>query len=146
MKIHRFTAPSNQKAISMIYEALGPDALIYKTRSVPEGIEILASCPSEAANYNGTHDVLTQLQSTNSLNSTKHTHEDVMTDIIPDVGLIEELNSQLQVVTQRIKKLSNHIAKIQKNYAADDDRKHRHKKKNTREFIKKCLMNIKLFK
>lgn len=47
MKLHVFKASSNQKAISMVHKALGPDALIYNTRTVANGVEILAGPPVE---------------------------------------------------------------------------------------------------
>ncbi len=39
MKMHRFIASTNQKAIAKIHEVLGPDALIYSTKSIPDGVE-----------------------------------------------------------------------------------------------------------
>jgi len=45
MKLHVFKASSNAKAMAMIHDAFGPDALIYNTRSVPNGIEVLAGPP-----------------------------------------------------------------------------------------------------
>ncbi len=42
MKLYRFVAPSHHKAITKIHEVLGPDALLYSTRNLDEGIEIVA--------------------------------------------------------------------------------------------------------
>ncbi len=46
MKLRIFKASTNQKAMSMVLEAFGQDALIYNTRSITDGVEILAG-PSE---------------------------------------------------------------------------------------------------
>lgn len=45
MKLHRFTAINNQKAMLKVHETLGPDALIYSTRTVASGVEIMAGLP-----------------------------------------------------------------------------------------------------
>ena len=46
MKLYRFTAMDTQSAIYSAHEALGSEALIYSTRRVLEGIEVLAGLPA----------------------------------------------------------------------------------------------------
>ncbi len=45
MRLERFTANTNQQAIAMIKASLGPDALIYSSRRVLEGVEVVAGVP-----------------------------------------------------------------------------------------------------
>lgn len=42
MKLYRFIAEDNQKAMIKAQASLGPEALIYSTKKVEEGIEVLA--------------------------------------------------------------------------------------------------------
>ena len=42
MKVHRFIASSAREALSLVREALGPEAMILANRSAEAGIEILA--------------------------------------------------------------------------------------------------------
>lgn len=48
MKLHRFVAANDQKAMFMVNQALGANALIYSTKSVTNGVEILAGLPVDA--------------------------------------------------------------------------------------------------
>lgn len=45
MKLHRFIATTTQKAMLKISQELGPEALIYSTRSIDGGVEIVAGLP-----------------------------------------------------------------------------------------------------
>jgi flagellar biosynthesis protein FlhF len=48
MKLHRFVAANDQKAMFLVNQALGANALIYSTKSVTNGVEILAGLPADA--------------------------------------------------------------------------------------------------
>ena len=43
MKVKRFTAPTMQKALREVRDALGPDAVILSHQKVPEGVEIISA-------------------------------------------------------------------------------------------------------
>ena len=47
MKIHRFIGISTHDALGHVREALGPDAMILSSRSVPEGLELQACCEND---------------------------------------------------------------------------------------------------
>lgn len=85
MKLQRFIAANIQKAMDKIHTAFGPDALIYSTRSVEGGIEILASHPQDD-------------EIENSIN--EHQVEPTA---------IEKLNSRLQMIDTNLQNLSKYI-------------------------------------
>ena len=91
MKLQRFTALDNHRAILMVHEKLGPDALVYSTRRITNGVEVLAGVANE-----------------NLLN------EDSVE--VKDNGIdretLDKLNMQLQVMEQTIQKLSTHISML----------------------------------
>ena len=92
MKLHRFVALDNHRAISMAHETLGPDALVYSTRGVPAGIEVLAGLPETEAS---TVDV-------------------PMDNVNVDREMIVKLNSQLRLMEESIEKLSAHVVVLSK--------------------------------
>jgi len=47
MKLQIIQAPNMKKAMMRIQDEMGPDALIYRTRSCQDGIEVLAGMPSD---------------------------------------------------------------------------------------------------
>ncbi|MEO8400361.1 MAG: hypothetical protein ABI597_01020 [Gammaproteobacteria bacterium] len=89
MKLQRFTASDTQRAILKVHKALGPDALIYSTRKIPEGIEILAGI---AENVQNSKPKEVQIQNVNF-----------------DNAVVDKLNIQLQVMEESIQNLSTHI-------------------------------------
>lgn len=97
MNIHRFTAINNQKALSLIHDAFGPDALIYSTRSVENGVEVLAGPP--------------------------HAIEPVVTQTNADSTLVEKLHTQIQAMNEAINKLSLQVKQRVDDeiYAQDDE-------------------------
>lgn len=92
MKLQRFIAKNIQKAVSKIHDVFGPDALIYSTRSVEGGVEIVASeaCASDQIN-----DALSFSESGDMQSM--------------DFSLIEKLNSQLQTIDSNLQNLSRYI-------------------------------------
>lgn len=85
MKLQRFIAANIQKAMDKIHTAFGPDALIYSTRSVEGGIEILASHPQE-----------------NEI-------QDEISEHNVEPTAIEKLNSRLQMIDANLQNLSKYI-------------------------------------
>lgn len=122
MKLHRFTASTNQKAIAMIHEALGPDALIYSTRSVPNGIEIVAGLPTQFDEH-----YESEASSLHFLPNNKPT----------DINLFEKLNTQLQVIKDSMQHLTNRVdKKLHDDFTMVDDE----------ETIKRNMLNYHLNK
>jgi flagellar biosynthesis protein FlhF len=86
MKLQRFIAANIQKAIDKIHNAFGPHALIHSTRSVEDGIEILASEPQE-----------------------ENEIVDDMAQNEVELSAIEKLNSKLQMIDTNLQNLSKYI-------------------------------------
>lgn len=63
MKLQQFTAESTQKAIAMIKSSLGPNALIYSTRRVMDGVEVTASLPDELKDNSASDSAMQHLMS-----------------------------------------------------------------------------------
>lgn len=100
MKLHRFVAANDQKAMFLVNQALGSDALIYSTKSVTNGVEILAGLPSD-----GKED-----DSASFLNVYKSelTNFDTKANDTNDEA-IRALQSKLDFITDKINSLSNVI-------------------------------------
>lgn len=107
MKLHRFTASTSRKAIAMVHETLGSDALVYSTKDVPEGVEIVAGLPSYDEEYNEAKNTLQRFQ------DVKPQHDVGLSakDAAPDMELFEKLNSQLQFIKDGMKSLSHQVDK-----------------------------------
>jgi len=88
MKLRRFIALDTQRAMLMVHKKLGPDALVYSTRRVANGVEVLAGLPTSEADISSEVDV----EKTNV-----------------DKETIDKLNIQLQMMEDSIQKLTNHI-------------------------------------
>ncbi len=91
MKLQRFTALDNHRAILMVHEKLGPDALVYSTRRIATGVEVLAGLSHD--NVPAGDEV--QIENTGI-----------------DRDTIDKLNTQLQVMEETIQKLSTHITML----------------------------------
>lgn len=92
MKLYRFIAEDNHKAMMKVQESLGPDALIYSTKKVETGIEILAGIAQRIANVNDAEEV----EIDNKLPKRK----------VPEQELAEALTSQFKKNDINIKNLS----------------------------------------
>ncbi|VVC77116.1 Flagellar biosynthesis protein FlhF [Aquicella siphonis] len=123
MRLHRFTASSNHKAISMIQDALGPDALVYSTRSVPEGIEMIAGLPDETEQH-GEYPV-SEFSSQDTLprhGQGKNEFLQRPANQFPDFSLIEKLNKQLQIMNERVENLSKQVgSQLYEGFHISDD-------------------------
>lgn len=120
MKLHRFTASTNQKAIAMVHETLGPDALVYSTRNVPEGVEIVAGithCDEEH------HENKNPTQRFHDMQDNSRIENPAQKNILPDMELFEKLNSQLQFIKDSMKNLSTQVDKrlCEGFYISDDE-------------------------
>ena len=115
MKLHRFIASSNQKALIMIHESLGPDALIYSTRTVENGIEIVAGMPEA---FDVHCDIEDDIEETPShfkkLFSRKlkpDTKPNSHSNVSPDTTMYEKLNAQLQLIKDSMQSLTKYVDK-----------------------------------
>lgn len=112
MKLYRFTASNAQQAIVTVNEALGPDALVYSTRKVPGGVEVLAGVA--VAN-----DVIPPNVHVDMVNASIEDNKfavDIQ-DASFDHKLIESLREQMEMMNSSIAALANNIATIQKTVA-----------------------------
>lgn len=91
MKLHRFTALDNHRAILVVHQKLGPNALIYSTRRIPNGVEVLAGISDD------------QHQGNDEVPIEKSTI---------DRATLDKLNIQMQVMEESIEKLSSHIVSL----------------------------------
>lgn len=98
MKLYRFTGPDTHKAMVKVNESLGPEALVYLTRTYKHGIEIFAGLPNEVT-------TLTTSKSVKINNS------------ITDHELIESLTNQLQLMDDKIQRLNTDITTLYKSIA-----------------------------
>lgn len=115
MKLHRFTASTSQKAIAMVHETLGLDALVYSTKNVPEGVEIVAGLPSYEDELSESKNSMQRFQ------DIKPQH-DALT-LQDSSSEFEKLNAQLQFLQDSMKNLSHQVDKRLYDgfYTADDD-------------------------
>jgi flagellar biosynthesis GTPase FlhF len=86
MKLYRFVASDNQKAMIKVQDILGQDAYIYSTHKIAEGIEVLAGVSDVYENET----VPLQVQT-----------------ITPDYMVIESLQNKLQTMEEMMSKLCN---------------------------------------
>lgn len=101
MKLYRFTAPDHQKAIIKVHELIGPDALVYSTRRVHNGIEILAGLPVEENSHeeiiDGEKNVADELK---------------VEDSSANQLLIQKMNERIRVMDENIQRLMNTVAEL----------------------------------
>lgn len=93
MKLYRFTAADNHRAIIKVHEALGPDAMIYTIKKTRDGIEVLAGS-TNGSDEAGEKEV--------------HIH-----NATPSQQMIESMNNQIQRMDDNIKLLTSHISSLQ---------------------------------
>lgn len=105
MRLHRITAQNNHMAMTKINKMLGPDALIYSTRSVPEGVEIVVGMPHE------------EVQIEKPRINTKEEKP------VVNAQEIERLNKKLHLVDENVRRISTHLENLQTDsfYISDDD-------------------------
>jgi flagellar biosynthesis protein FlhF len=102
MKLQRFTAASNYKAIMLIQQTLGPDALIYATRRTAQGIEMLAGLP-----HSDDSTILNQTRADSGASDTSETQRIAIDE--SQVGILELLTQKLQLIDESVKSLTKQI-------------------------------------
>src|SRR5579872_2046996 len=107
MKIHRFTGPTTPKALAKIHQELGPDALIHSTRTVGNGVEILASLPED---FSGAENFMFEDFGSSAVN-VANVAEPQRTQTIasPEQDLIQRLNDQLNQMDEKVQQLSHQL-------------------------------------
>ena len=99
MNVKRFVAPDMRRALKMVREELGDDALILSNKSVDGGIEVLASIESDAA----ASQLVTRTTSTTRASSPKRASSTVthLTNDQLNRGLLNKKKSKRPVETDR---------------------------------------------
>jgi len=109
MKLYRFTASSTQRAIFFVNDSLGPDALIYSTRKIPGGVEVLAGLPLNIDEPQAENNGL-------PVEIEKINQPEIKEDNSLAYQMIESFKTQIETMNQTIQSLSNNIACLQKTY------------------------------
>lgn len=111
MKLYRFNASSTERAIFTVTESLGPNALIYSTRKVPGGVEVLAGLPfgADAIIDHYQFDEYDEMQSSDQ-------DEVKVQEAALDNSILENLNVQIQTMNKSIQILSESITVLQKTF------------------------------
>lgn len=118
MKLHRFTAGTTQQAMQKVHESLGAEALIYSTRNFLGGVEVVAALPHK-------DEILcTKKPFKLKLETAAQPQE--------PGKLVEQLNHQLHMVYENVRKLSNHM-----NIGLEDDDEQSLKKNSVLYYLKK---------
>lgn len=122
MKLYRFTALDTQRAMNKINDMLGAEALIYSTRKIPHGVEVLAglACDTQEEGVAG----VVQLKIAES-----------------NRELIDKLNIQLQRMDESVQRLTTQINAYQEEAKVSLYRKCIRKLKNINWF--KRNLNLK---
>lgn len=100
MKLFRFAASDNHKAILKVHDILGPGALVYSTHRTPEGVEIIAGLPTDAD------------EAENAPSQSQSLYVKQAQTAQADSSMIRSLNIQLQLMDENIKKLLSHISHL----------------------------------
>lgn len=122
MKLYRFIASDTSKAIQNVHDALGPEALVYSTRKIPDGIEILAGDPYSKDDIEMVETHKGQLVSVKPEKTVNKGKVQVQNSSI-DHKIIESLKTQMQSVNENIQKLSGHVNELNKMMAENSKKK-----------------------
>ena len=104
MKLHRFTAVNNHQAMKKIHDTLGPDALIYSTRSIEHGVEIVAGLPGSEQEAGDHTTFIGEIP-----NAHMHTQAAPFLMQANDRELIEKLSAQVKLLDENIKSLTRNM-------------------------------------
>lgn len=111
MKLYRFTAPNAQTAIFNVHESLGPDALVYSTRKILDGVEVLAGPGYGRDGVEHT----TEPDNAEAVSIEKSVPAEVRAQAAPslDQKAIESLKLQILSMSEHLQKLSSNINSLQ---------------------------------
>ena len=112
MKLYRFTASNAQQAIFTVNEALGPDALVYSTRKVSGGVEVLAGLA--IVNENIPKDL--NVTEMNVAYDNNQLAVDIQ-DASFDHKILESVREQMELMNSSISALASSLATIQSTVA-----------------------------
>ncbi len=110
MKLYRFTASTTQRAIFTATKTLGPNALVYSTRKVLGGIEVLAGLPF------GAEDIIDKTEISEPEVKVKKTkqHEEIkIQETSLDNKILESLKIEIETMHETIQSLSKSVSLLQ---------------------------------
>ena len=107
MEMHHFIAKNMRSGLQLVYEKLGPDALIISNKTVPEGIEIQAAIERQET---AMHDKLPDDQPSVA------THSEITDNIrmVPETS-VTKLESELKLMRQL---LETQVAQLTRQHEA----------------------------
>ena len=117
MKLYRFTASNTQRAIMIVTEKLGPNALVYSTRKIPGGIEVLAGLPFGADSIVDHGQLAGHVQPDNVDDEIK------VQEAVPDNKVLENIKLQVETMNDSIQMLSDSILMLQQTFSEKPKRK-----------------------
>lgn len=99
MKLHRFIASTADKGMLLAHDRLGPDALIFSTRRVSAGVEVIAGIPEVELIDGATEGVELTVENT------------PMSEMLDSLTLrLQEMDEKMSHLTQHMQTLAQEIA------------------------------------
>lgn len=109
MKLYRFTASNVQRAITNVNDELGPDALVYSTRKIPGGVEVLAGLPFGAEEI-APNPVPSKTNNKKSSKKTVIESNEIIVQANPlNNKLLEKIKLEIETINDSIQLLSQNI-------------------------------------
>lgn len=118
MKLYRFTAANNHRAMLTVTKALGPNALVYATRKIPGGVEMLAGLPATEQVVN--QEIMEEVTQSEIVDN----HEIKIQEGLPENRILENLKLQIEEMHESISALSDNIASLQNTFTERLKKKH----------------------
>lgn len=112
MKLYRFTAANTQKAMITAHDTLGPDALIYSTRKVSDGVEVLAGFSFPTEDQLIAEKFSEKNNDKNKKKMVRHAEVNIQ-DSPLSFKIIEDLKFQVKTMNENMQNLSQHINTLQ---------------------------------
>lgn len=119
MKLYRFTASNTHKAILTINETLGPNALVYSTRKIHNGVEILAGLPLDKDDEPHEEKIAQPIQ----VEKTLPTKAAKSQQPAVDSRMYDNLKLQLETMNENLQVLSTNMSILQQAFVESMTRK-----------------------
>lgn len=114
MKLQLIKSPHMSSAISRVMNELGPDALIYRTRSSASGVEILAGLPGEGEEFDNIEQSLGMIESQNNFVKVSDHLDNKMKEIDLTVKMLNSKISSLSSTTARVNYRDSEVQGVDK--------------------------------
>lgn len=114
MKLYRFTAPNTDIAMATVTEVLGGNALIYATRKIVNGVELLAGLNSD-----NTIEGIQEIKSHDVINS----EETNIQKTSLEYEQLQEIKVQINEINSHLRSLAAMISMINQEYINQLNRK-----------------------